>query len=238
MKTEGNFDPGDIDTSNLSPVRTAAEAREAHHEKNARWVAPEQIVGSSNPHALEAALRSGLVRVRFAHSSRWWIWKEASPREAIRLGATGASLVDSEHWLLRVSRADWLEFAKPAAAPAPLPASLQPAEGLSQPAAPVAPELAPAAAIEAAPGSALKRNNAGAPVRHAWGEADRYATELLDDLGDPHDPLAAKEGWRSDADLAERVAEHLGNFDPDHEPPDSKTVARKLRPLLKKRREQ
>jgi hypothetical protein len=125
--------------------RIAREGREAEHGKQASWVAPEELAGEGNPHELELLARSGRVRARFYHSGRhggrWWVWKEAMPREAIRIGSDGRSLVDNEQWALRVNEADWREYrdqqrtAEPSSQPetasaneADPPASMPPAE--------------------------------------------------------------------------------------------------------------
>jgi hypothetical protein len=94
--------------------RGAMARREAEHQKQAPWADPKQIVGEGNPHELETAVRSGRVRIRFVHTSRWWQWKEATPREAIRFGSDGKSLVDGGGWELRVNKEDWrAHFCKP-----------------------------------------------------------------------------------------------------------------------------
>jgi len=90
--------------------RIAKQRREAEHQKQAPWVNPREIAGEANPHDLETVLRSGRVRARFYAAGRWWQWKEATPREAIRIGLDGGSLVDSEHWVLRINEQDWCEY--------------------------------------------------------------------------------------------------------------------------------
>ena len=108
--------------------RHASDQRKAEHARRLGWISPEDalyIAGTDNPHDLNTALKTGRVRCRFWHRTRWWVWKEAEPREAIRLGSDGQSLVDDEHWGLRVHREDWCEyFGKPAApaSPADVPA--------------------------------------------------------------------------------------------------------------------
>src|SRR5262249_37329760 len=50
-----------------------------------------------------------------------------------------------------------------------------------------------------------KNSKAGAPPLHDWNEATKHLTELWGGLGDPYDPLNAKDKWRSDADIARHV---------------------------------
>jgi hypothetical protein len=99
--------------------RGAMARREAEHQKQAPWVDPREIAGEGNPHELETAVRSGRVRIRFVHTSRWWQRKEATPREAIRLGSDGRSLVNSGHWELRINEDDWRAYLEKTAATAP-----------------------------------------------------------------------------------------------------------------------
>ena len=101
----------------------AMARREAERQKQAPWVDPEELAREGNPHDLETVLRSGRVRARFYHSGRWWQWREAAPREAIRIGSDGRSLVDNEQWVLRIHQGDWSEYmggpSLEAAAPVP-----------------------------------------------------------------------------------------------------------------------
>jgi hypothetical protein len=192
--------------------RIARERREAEHQKQAPWVDPREIAGEGNPHELETAVRSGRVRIRFVHTSRWWQRKEAIAREAIRIGSDGRSLMDSGHWELRVNKDDWRAY-------------------LEKPAAPASSADVPPPATEI-----RKESNAGAPPQYDWDEASQYIEKLWENLGDPRDPLNAKDGWKSDYDIARSVVDHLEELYPDQEPPPAKTVADKLRPKIKRLR--
>src|SRR5258708_26460660 len=99
-------------------IRGARDRRQVHHAEEEKWIAPE-LASKGHPYDLETALKTGQVRCRLWHRSRWWVWKEATPREAIRIGSDGRSLVDSGHWELRVNKDDWHTYLGQAAAPTP-----------------------------------------------------------------------------------------------------------------------
>src|SRR2546426_21671 len=92
--------------------RIAQKRRQAYRAEEAAWVDPRELAGKGNPYELEAALKSGQVRCRFVHVGRGWVWKEAMPREAIRIGSDGRSLVDDEASPFRADtdRLPWHSF--------------------------------------------------------------------------------------------------------------------------------
>jgi hypothetical protein len=110
--------------------RHASDQRKAERIRQLGWISPEDAlyIGGAR-RDLESALNSGVVACRFYHVSRdhggrdhggrWWVWKEAEPREAIRIGTDGRSRVDNEQWALRVHQDDWHAYIEKPAAPAP-----------------------------------------------------------------------------------------------------------------------
>jgi hypothetical protein len=228
-------------------VRIARERREAEHQKHAVWVDPEELAG--HPHDLETALTSGQVRCRFQHVGRWWQWRDVpdgmwkAARNGARLiGSDGRSLVDSEQWVLRINQKDWRHVggARREAA-APMTATEQSSKERQTDAVAPAPAAAqPTPETQAKPEEipVEKKSNAGAPPQYDWEEASLYVGQLWKELGDPREPSNATDKWRTDLDIARRVADHLRIHAPAKEPPDPKYVADKLRPEIKKLRGQ
>lgn len=66
------------------------------------------------------------------------------------------------------------------------------------------------------------QDRGGRPEEHDWEEARLYALKLLSDRGDPTIELNKVSGWKSKADLAKAVLEHLKSN------PDIKTVLKKV----------
>jgi hypothetical protein len=202
--------------------RGAMARRQVHHTEEERWTdiaGALKIQNTDNPADLVAALASGKVQHRFVHPSRWWVWKPVPPRlwkeGAISgnklIGPNGSSL-ENEHQKLVINKRHWREH-------------------LSKPAATASSADVPPSATEI-----RKESNAGAPPQYDWDEASQYIEKLWEDLGDPRDPLNAKDGWKSDYDIARSVVDHLEELYPDQEPPLAKTVADKLRPKIKRLR--
>jgi len=120
------------------PLAAARERRHASNQRNAErirqlgWISPEDAlyIGGTR-RDLESALNSGAVDCRSYHVGRWWLWKEAEPREAIRIGSDGRSRVDNEQWALRVREEDWREYLGKSAASVSNPDDVPSATDLS-----------------------------------------------------------------------------------------------------------
>jgi hypothetical protein len=173
MRTSNNTSPLWPKRNDEHPDRAhhvAEERRQVQRAEEAPWVDPVELIGEGNPHELEIVARSGRVRARFYHSGRWWQWKEVTPREAIRIGSDGRSLVDSEHWVLRVNADDWHEYID----------QQRPAEPSPQPVAAATPAPSPASTEPAPPPAAKKR----ATVRAQPSTYANHVTEHLERAGE------------------------------------------------------
>jgi hypothetical protein len=80
-------------------------------------------------------------------------------------------------------------------------------------------------------------SNAGAPLSHEWDNAERIFNKLWEERGDPRDPQNRSNRWKSDEDLYKEVQARMAKIerrtDRSYEPPDTSTIRKHLKPLIK-----
>ena len=74
---------------------------------------------------------------------------------------------------------------------------------------------------------ARQSSRAGAREKWDWDEGRLFAMRVLEQKGNPRDKNNQTEKWKSDADLARLVADHLAALSKDGSAPDERTVRAK-----------
>ena len=72
----------------------------------------------------------------------------------------------------------------------------------------------------------------GRAPKHDWGEGKLFGEQLLKDRGDPTRPENQVEGWRSQADLARAIVEHMAKHSASGEEPPFSTAKELASELL------
>jgi hypothetical protein len=77
----------------------------------------------------------------------------------------------------------------------------------------------------------VERPRAGAKEQYDWPDAGMFMRKLLDERGDPLDPVKAYDSWRADRDVGIAVQAYM--LKREGKEPDISTVMKRIRPELK-----